>query len=155
MMKVFIVEDSATMLKELQSTLSGIPGVTVVGHAVDEAGAIERINALHPDVVTLDLRLETGSGIDVLKNVKKHHAGIKVVVLTNCTKEAYAKYCMHVGADHFFDKSFQYVQFRDVLRELACPDRPGNRLDPLQISGKLPVASYPTNSVTGSYGHKM
>lgn len=120
-MNVFIVEDSAIILNHLQSTLSDIPGVAVIGHAVDEAGAIERINALRPDVVTLDLRLQSGSGLGVLENIKKHHPGIKVMVLTNCTEQAYVNRCKRAGADYFFDKTLQLMQFCEVLRERACP----------------------------------
>ena len=75
-MDVFIVEDSAIMLENLLATLPGIPGVAVIGHAVDESGAIERIDALRPDVVTLDLRLRSGSGFGVPEYIKKHHTGI-------------------------------------------------------------------------------
>ena len=118
-MKVFIVEDSAIMLNDLRSMLSTIPGATVVGLAVDESSAIERIHALRPDVVTLDIQLQSGSGLDVLKNIKKHHAEIKVMVLTNCSEKAYIDRCIRSGADYFFDKSFQYIQFCDALRNLA------------------------------------
>lgn len=149
-MNILIVEDSAIMLKNLQSMLSDIPGVAVIGHAVDESGAIECINALRPDAVTLDLWLETGSGIDVLKYIKKHHARIKVVVLTNCTNEVYAKYCMRIGADHFFDKSYHLLQFSDVLREWAHPDRFDNKLNALLTLGGSPVASRSASSVIGN-----
>lgn len=130
-MNVFVVEDSAILLEKLQSTLSGISGVVLIGHAADETGAIESINALRPDVVTLDLRLRSGSGFGVLENIKKHHADIKVVVLTNCTEKAYVNRCKRAGADYFFDKSLQFMQFHDVLRECAyCFD---NKLGTLQI----------------------
>lgn len=149
-MNVFIVEDSASMLKNMQSILSDIPGITVVGHAVDESGAIERINALRPDVVTLDLQLQTGSGFDVLKNIKKYHPWIKVAVLTNCASEVYAKYGMRVGADHFFDKSLHLPQFREVLREWARPDSLDNKLDAMQIPETSPMANCLTRPVIGN-----
>lgn len=133
-MNVFIVEDSALLFEKLQSTLSDIPGVAVIGHAVDESGAIERINALRPDVVTLDLRLLSGSGLGVLENIKKHHAGIKVLVLTNCTEKAYANRCKRAGADYFFDKTFQFMQFHDVLREWAHFGHFDNKHGVLQIT---------------------
>lgn len=120
-MNVFIVEDSAIILKYLLCALSGIPDVAVAGHAADEPGAIERINALRPDVVTIDLRLQSGSGFGVLEYIKKHHAGIKVIVLTNCTEEAYINRCKRAGADYFFDKTLQLTQFCDALRNMGTP----------------------------------
>ena len=118
-MNVFVVEDSAILLEKLLPALSDIPGVAIIGHAADEAGAIERINALRPDVVTIDIRLQSGSGFGVLENIKKHHTGIRTIMLTNCTEKAYVNRCKRAGADRFFDKSLQFRQFHDVLREWA------------------------------------
>lgn len=135
-MNVFIVEDSAVILEYLRSALSDIPGVAVIGHAVDEAGAIERIKALRPDVVTLDFRLQSGSGLGVLENIKKHHPEIKVMMLTNCAGEAYVNRCKRAGADYFFDKTLQLMQFCEVLRGWTHPDRFDNKLGNLQIRGR-------------------
>ena len=114
-MKVFIVEDSEAMREILRSMLSEFHNIGIVGYAADEAGAIEKINALLPDVVIMDLNLQPGSGIAVLKNIKKHHADIKVIVLTNCTDEFYEDACKRAKADYFFDKSFQFMQVREVF----------------------------------------
>lgn len=70
-MDLFIVEDSEVVRERIQSLLSDIPGIAVVGYAVNEPDAIERINTLLPEVVTLDLRLQSGSGFNVLENIKK------------------------------------------------------------------------------------
>jgi DNA-binding NarL/FixJ family response regulator len=115
MMNVFIVEDSEAMRENLRAMLSEFHDVKIVGHAADETGAIEQINALLPDVVILDLNLQSGTGVAVLKNVKKHHAGIKVMVLTNCNGELYVDACKRANADYFFDKSFQFMQVREVF----------------------------------------
>lgn len=147
-MKVFIVEDSAIMLNNLRSTLSDVPGVTIIGIAADESHAIERINALRPDVVVLDIHLQSGSGLGVLKNIKQHHAGIKVMMLTNCPENIYIDYCMNLGADYFFDKSLQYMQFRDALHSLAQPERADNRSGVLQIPGKPPLESCLTGALS-------
>ena len=114
-MNVFIVEDSEIVRDHMLSMLSVIPGIAVVGYAADEMGAIESINALLPDVVTLDISLQPGSGINVLENIKKHHPSIKVIVLTNYTDEFYAKSCKRAGADFFFDKTFQFSRVRSAL----------------------------------------
>lgn len=103
------------MREHMQSMLSAIPGVEVVGYAVDELGAIERINKLLPDVVTLDISLKPGSGINVLENIKKQHPEIKVIVLTNYTDEFSANSCKRAGADCFFDKTFQFSRVRSAM----------------------------------------
>ena len=132
-MNVFIVEDSETMREILRIMLSEFHDVRIVGYAEDEAGAIENINELLPDVVLLDLNLLSGSGIAVLKNIKKHHAGIKVMVLTNCTDEIYVDACKRANADYFFDKSFQFMQVREVFSNWNKAGFMNNKLD-----GRLP-----------------
>lgn len=120
-MNVFIVENSSAMRDSLQSALSDLPEIRVVGHAADESGAVERIGALLPDIVILDLSLQSGSGIGVLENIKRHRATIKVIAL--------------------FGKSFQFMQLHKVLRKWAHTGRldnrfhPGNKLNALQMAG--------------------
>ena len=82
-MDVYIVENSRIAREALQSVLSDMPEVKVVGHAVDEYRAIERIGELLPDAVILDLSLQSGSGIGVLEHVKKQHPAIKIIVFTH------------------------------------------------------------------------
>ena len=128
MMNVFIVEDSEAMRESLRTMLSDFHDVRIVGYAADEAGAIEQINLLLPDVVILDLNLLSGSGIAVLKNVKKRHAGIKVMVLTNCTDEFYVDACKRANADYFFDKSFQFMQVREVFANWSRADAANEKI---------------------------
>ena len=114
-MNVFIVGDSAVMLKSLNFILSGIPGLTVVGHAAGEADAIESIGVLLPHVVILDISLRHGAGMDILKSIKKHHPAIKVMVLGECTDEFYSSNCKRAGADYFFDKAFHLPRVHATL----------------------------------------
>lgn len=133
-MNVFMVEDSETVRERMRSMLSEIPGVEVVGYAEDEVGAIEHINALLPDVVTLDLHLQAGSGISVLEDIKKHHPEIKVIVLTNYTDKPYADSCKSAGADCFFDKTFQFSRVRSALWSWVYAGQMGNKAAPLRES---------------------
>jgi DNA-binding NarL/FixJ family response regulator len=115
-MKVFIVEDAEIVRETLTIMLSKIPGVEVIGTAADEQGAIAQICAMSPDVAVLDISLQPGSGIEVLKAVKKHNSAIKVMMLTNYTDEIYVNRCMGAGADYFFDKSHEFMRVGEVLR---------------------------------------
>lgn len=128
MMDVFIVEDSEAMRENLQGRLSDFHDVNIVGYAADKGGAIEQINALHHDVLALDLNLLSGPAIDVLKNVKKHHEAITVMVLTNCTDVLYENSYKRAKADFFFDKPFQLMQVRDLFANWNKTSFMDNRL---------------------------
>lgn len=134
-MKVFVVEDSAIMLENLRSILSDISGVTVIGHAADGVEAIERIGALLPDLVILDISLRNGAGIGMLEVLKKRHPGIKAMILTGCTDEFYFDRCKRAGADYFFDKAFQLTRVRAALWQWVYASRLDSRFEALPIPG--------------------
>lgn len=131
-MKIFIVEDAQIVREALKTLLSEIPGIAIIGFAADEADAIRKIGETHPDVVILDIRLNPGSGIEVLRAVKQNHPAIKVMILTNYADDIYARRCMNIGADYFFDKSLEFMRVGAVLKQLAFTGGLDNRFVALQ-----------------------
>ena len=81
--KVFIADDSDTIRERLIELLAGISGVEIIGEAKDTSQAIASILKLNPEVVVLDIRMPGGSGIEVLKEIKKHVPAPIVIMLTN------------------------------------------------------------------------
>ncbi|CAA7618779.1 chemotaxis response regulator protein-glutamate methylesterase [Magnetospirillum sp. SS-4] len=67
--RVLIVDDSALMRQVLSSILSSDPGIEVVGTAPDPLVAREKIKALNPDVMTLDVEMPGMDGIAFLEKV--------------------------------------------------------------------------------------
>ena len=129
-MKVFIVEDSALVCERLIDMLSDLAEVEIVGQAQSPPEAIRGIRGLAPDVVILDIRLNGGSGIDVLAEVKESSASPIVIVLTSYFYPEYRKKCMGLGAGFFFDKSADFAKIPGVLQRLSedsriCPRRNG------------------------------
>jgi DNA-binding NarL/FixJ family response regulator len=94
--------------------------VEVSGEAESAPKAIRMINTTHPDVVILDLEIEGGTGIDVLRKVKKGKASPVVIMLTNYSSQPYRKGCFEAGADYFFDKSSELQDMCDVLHNCVA-----------------------------------
>jgi len=67
--RVLIVDDSAVMRQLLTSLLSDDPEIEVVGTAADPHIARERIKALNPDVITLDVEMPLMDGITFLRKI--------------------------------------------------------------------------------------
>src|SRR5689334_15475942 len=61
--RVVVVEDSLTVRKYLVQVLASDPEIEVVGEAEDGKQAIELVERLHPDLVTLDMVLPVLSGL--------------------------------------------------------------------------------------------
>ena len=72
MIRVVVVEDSATARGRLVAVLAATPDLEVVGEAADGAHALELVAALRPDVVTLDLVLPDTTGLTVTEHIMAH-----------------------------------------------------------------------------------
>lgn len=69
MIRVLIVEDSATMRQHLRSSLAADPELVIVGEAGDGAEAVELCRRLRPDVVTMDMMLPRMSGLAATEQI--------------------------------------------------------------------------------------
>ena len=115
--KVFLVEDSAMLRQRLLAILGSIPGAVSCGHAAGATEAIAAIQAAKPDVVVLDIQLESGNGFDVLRAVG---TSTNVYVLTNFANDGYRRKAESLGARGFFDKSSEIDQLRQALIEASA-----------------------------------
>ena len=126
-MDVFIVENSSSVRASMHPVLSDISEVRIVGRAVSETSAIERIRELLPDVLILDLSLQSGSGMGILENIRPACPAMKIIVFSHYTDENCIDRCLRAGADYFFDKSFQLMQLREILWKWTHTDRLDNK----------------------------
>lgn len=113
---VFLAEDSA-VIRERINALLGAAAMQVVGEGATPQSCIDGILASHPDVVVLDIQLEGGSGLQVLKAVRGADPHVAFVVFSNSTAPAYRRRYLGEGADDFLDKS---TEFEHLARAVAA-----------------------------------
>jgi DNA-binding NarL/FixJ family response regulator len=106
-LKVFLVDDSSLMLERVAALLAD-RGIRVIGRARTPARSIEAILADRPQVVVLDVQLEGGSGLEVLRAVRAAAPEILFIVFTNNSGPAYRKRYLAAGAGEFLDKSSEF-----------------------------------------------
>jgi DNA-binding NarL/FixJ family response regulator len=107
--KVFLVDDSA-MIRERVAAMLAANAMDVVGQAETPQRSIEGILAAHPDVVVLDVQLEGGTGLEVLRAVRSADPSIAFVVFSNNAGPAYRKRYLGEGAQRFLDKTTEFDQ---------------------------------------------
>ncbi|MBF0406368.1 MAG: chemotaxis response regulator protein-glutamate methylesterase [Candidatus Riflebacteria bacterium] len=105
MIKILIVDDSATMRKILRSGLSAVPDFLIVGEAVDSYDARDKIIQLQPDVITLDVEMPRLNGIELLKRLMIYYPlpVIMVSALTELGKKTTFE-ALEAGAFDFVTK---------------------------------------------------
>ena len=122
--KVLLVDDSRLVRERLASLVTELPGVELVGQAGGVAEAIRKIHKLRPQIVVLDISLADGTGLQVLQGIRNRRPFPCVIMLTNFTQAAYREKCFKLGAEHFFDKSAQFENAVEVLREMGRAHAP-------------------------------
>lgn len=116
---IFLVDDSKPMLERLVTLLSEIEGAVVIGQAENSIDALDGIRRLRPRVVILDIHLDYGNGIDVLKTIKQEQGAPIVIMLTNHAYTQYRERCMKLGADFFLDKSRDVERLLTIINDLV------------------------------------
>src|SRR5271154_3108397 len=120
-LQVYVVEDSPLLVRMLASAIEAA-GAELVGHSDSSQQAINEIFVLQPDLILIDISLNRGNGFDVLRLLR--HRGIaqlaRKVVLTNHANAEYRALCFRLGANQFYDKSFEMLKVLDLIKMMAA-----------------------------------
>jgi two-component system response regulator DesR len=99
------------------AALLGEHAVSVVGEAATPQACIAGILASQPQVVVLDIQLEGGTGLEVLRSVRQAAPDIAFVVFSNNAGPAYRKRYLVEGAVAFLDKSCDFEHLPRAIAE--------------------------------------
>ncbi len=124
MIRVLVVDDSATVRRILTRELSAARDITVVGTAADPYEAREQIAALNPDVITLDLQTPRMHGLQFLERLMAHYP-LPVVVVSSLTAQdsEMALRALELGAVEVIGKPSPNTFAPEVSRSLIAAVR--------------------------------
>lgn len=120
--RVFLADDSAAIRTRVAGMLAG--SAEIVGQGETPSACIEGILSTHPDVVVLDVQLEGGQGLEVLRAVRAHDPRIAFVVFSGNSSAAYRKRYLAAGASRFLDKSTEFDQLAAAVTAVAAAPSP-------------------------------
>jgi two-component system chemotaxis response regulator CheB len=117
--RVLVVDDSAVIRQLLSMLLSEDPEIEVVGTAGDPLIARDRIKALNPDVVTLDVEMPNMDGVTFLRKIMQLRPMPVVMVssLTQAGAETTLE-ALEIGAVDFIAKPVNDIA--NGLTEIAA-----------------------------------
>jgi two-component system chemotaxis response regulator CheB len=116
--RVLTVDDSALMRQVLATLLAKDPDIEVVGSAPDPYIAREKIKALNPDVLTLDVEMPKMDGITFLEKLMRGHP-MPVVMVSSLTEAGCqtTMRALELGAVDFITKP--KLDVREGMEEVA------------------------------------
>ena len=120
MIRVLVVDDSAIVRKILSQELSRDPEIQIVDTAPDPYIARDKIIALKPDVLTLDIEMPRMDGLTFLRKLMKHYP-MPVIIVSSLTPEGsrMAIEALEIGAMEVMCKPGAAYTVGEMSNELA------------------------------------
>ena len=84
--KVLVVDDSVVVRRLVTTALSSDPDIEVVGTASSGRLGLDKIGQLSPDLVTLDIEMPDMDGLETLKELRRRHPKLPVVMFSSLTE---------------------------------------------------------------------
>jgi CheY-like chemotaxis protein len=113
---ILIVDDQADIRKALHSLLNS-NGFEVCGEAVNGQDAIEKAQALHPDLILLDLSMPVMNGLEAARELTKLMPSVPLIMLTNNLGSLVEEEARKAGIRTVLSKQ-PYEILRNTTREL-------------------------------------
>jgi DNA-binding NarL/FixJ family response regulator len=122
MTAVLLVDDHPLVRVGFRLVLESAGGFDVVGEAGDGLTAIHQVEALHPDVVLMDVRMPGVNGIDATERIVEAHPDVHVLILTTFDLDQYAFTALRAGASGFLLKDATPADLIAAVRTVASGD---------------------------------
>jgi DNA-binding NarL/FixJ family response regulator len=126
--RVLVADDQKVVRDGLYVILGLLPGIDVVGTAVDGNDAVKKALALAPDVVLMDLHMPNCDGIEATRRLTLARPRISVVVLTTYSDDDSVFAALRAGARGFLTKDAGAAEILDAV-SVVCAG--GAQLDPV------------------------
>ncbi len=120
MINILLVDDQKVIVEQLKSYFQPKADLQVVGTAENSIEALEKIKALQPNVVLMDVEMPGGiSGLEMTSMISNLYPEIKVIILTGNYTEEYGKQAVRVGAGAYLSKSTSAEQLTAAVKEVC------------------------------------
>ena len=114
--KILLVDDHPLVREWLTNLINEEPDFEVCGSVGNTREALGLIGTLLPRIVIVDISLDGGSGLELIKNVKVVHPKVDLIVLSMHDEMLYAERAMRAGA-------VGYVMKRDATDKVLAAIR--------------------------------
>ncbi|MEF8796415.1 MAG: response regulator transcription factor [Salinivenus sp.] len=116
--QIYIVEDHGVMRQGYASLVEREMGLQIrgkTGSATDARGEIPEVD---PDLAIVDLSLDEGSGLELIKDLQSQCSDLKVLVVSMHDESLYAERALEAGAEGYVSKSEPSETVVTAIRQL-------------------------------------
>jgi DNA-binding NarL/FixJ family response regulator len=118
--KTLLADDHTIVREGLRALLSSDTAIQVVGEAHDGREAVEMATSLRPDVVVMDIAMPLLNGLEATRQILAKHPGMKVLILSAHSDDAYIDRVIAVGAAGFLIKQTSAQILATAIHEVMA-----------------------------------
>jgi len=118
-LQVYIVEDDSLYRSGLEIVIQSEDDMCVVGSASNGIEALAGLRQIHPDIIILDLQMPGMDGIACIKEIRKMHTDLPILILTTFNEEEYIFEGMAYGANGYLLKNLEFEMLVKTIRDAA------------------------------------
>jgi two-component system chemotaxis response regulator CheB len=85
--RVLVVDDSVMMRRMIARIFENEPSIELVGKACDGFDALEKIEQLKPNLITLDVEMPGMDGLKTLREIMDRYSNVRVIMLSSLTEQ--------------------------------------------------------------------
>ncbi len=120
--RIFLVDDHAMFREGLRQLIDREPDLIVCGDAAQPEEAMENIRKLKPDLAIVDITLENGNGIDLVKAIKNEFEDLPVLIVSMHDESLYAERALRAGAMGYVMKQEPAKTVKTAIRKVLGGD---------------------------------
>jgi DNA-binding NarL/FixJ family response regulator len=113
-MKLLIVDDHK-IVREGIANIAKLESIEVVGEADNKEEAIAMLASTTPDVITVDLSLPDGSGLEIVRFARRNSQKIGIVVISILDDDSNLIASMNAGASGFVSKTAELEEILSAI----------------------------------------
>tara|TARA_R110002096_G_scaffold4501_17_gene21163 strand:- start:13767 stop:14429 length:663 start_codon:yes stop_codon:yes gene_type:complete len=117
--RVFLVDDHRITREGMKYLLETEPDVDVVGSAGSVQEALEMVSEVHPDLVISDLSMKGRNGLELIKDLKSLHPGVKVIIVSMHDEMLYGERVLRAGGWGYIMKEDAADHLIDAIRKVS------------------------------------
>jgi DNA-binding NarL/FixJ family response regulator len=102
--KILLVDDHPLVREGIVNLIQQQPDMEVCGEATGEPQALALVAAHRPDVAVVDISLENGSGLELMKSIKAMYPAVAMLALSMHDESLYAERSLRAGARGYLMK---------------------------------------------------
>lgn len=117
---VFIVDDHPLVIEGLSALIRESEGLAVCGNARSSEDAMQQLRTLHPAVILVDLSMDGGGGLELIRRIHSRYPNVRVLVVSMYEEATYGMLAMRAGAMGYVNKRESADEIIAAIRSLLA-----------------------------------